>query len=144
MADADHDADHDRRPLPDAEDPHHKHLDLEPDSEQQALREHAPVHRIELDHVHDRMRDWADRRPAPHTIDQATAHVLNWWDRAAAGAVVREVHRRVPGSVLLDAAGESAEGLLRELLAELGVLEKCHYSFAWGRRSGGWAGTTWC
>ncbi|QRX92401.1 SUKH-4 family immunity protein [Streptomyces noursei] len=85
----------------------------------------------------------------PHTVDQATARVLDWWenhrgdasrvdlvvdrDRAAAGAVVREVHRRVPGSVLLDATGKSAEGLLRELLAELGVLEKCHYSFAWGQ-----------
>ncbi|MCZ0995257.1 hypothetical protein O1L44_22165 [Streptomyces noursei] len=84
-----------------------------------------------------------------HTADQATARVLDWWenhrgdasradlvvdrDRAAAGAVVREVHRRVPGSVLLDAAGKSAEGLLRELLAELGVLEKCRYSFAWGQ-----------
>ncbi|GCB91326.1 hypothetical protein SALB_04049 [Streptomyces noursei] len=62
MSDAehDHDADHDRRPLPDREDPHQQRLGLEPDAEQQALRDHSPVHRIDLDHVHDQMHHWAE------------------------------------------------------------------------------------
>ena len=57
----------------------------------------------------------------PLTPEQATARILDWWanhgddasrvdlsverDAPAADAVLREVHRRVPGSVLLDATG---------------------------------------
>ncbi|QHC20973.1 SUKH-4 family immunity protein [Streptomyces sp. GS7] len=53
-------------------------------------------------------------------------------DGLAVEAVLREVHRGVPGSVLLDATGKTAEELLRELLDELGVLQNVHFSFEWG------------
>ncbi|MCK7625345.1 SUKH-4 family immunity protein [Streptomyces sp. RS10V-4] len=82
------------------------------------------------DQAADRVVDWWEN----HRDDASLVHLAVDGDHGAAEAVVREVHRRVPGSVLLDAAGKSAEGLLRELLDELGVLAGCHYAFEWGGR----------
>ncbi|MFE6688048.1 SUKH-4 family immunity protein [Streptomyces sp. NPDC057743] len=75
----------------------------------------------------------------PLTPEQATARILDWWenhgddasrvdlsverDAPAADAVLREVHRRVPGSVLLDATGKTAQGLFDELLDGFGVAQ---------------------
>ncbi|WP_274915601.1 SUKH-4 family immunity protein [Streptomyces sp. WZ-12] len=79
--------------------------------------------------------------------EQAVAQVLDWWengrddagrvnlaveqDGPAVSAVLRELHRRVPGSVLLDATGKTADGLLNELLDVLGVPESPRFPWNW-------------
>ncbi|MCZ0976224.1 SUKH-4 family immunity protein [Streptomyces albulus] len=78
----------------------------------------------------DRVVDWWEN----HRDDASVVNLAADRDQGAAEAVVREVHRRAPDSLLLDATGKTAEGLLRELLGELGVLEGCHYAFEWGDR----------
>ncbi|WP_159048613.1 hypothetical protein, partial [Streptomyces sp. NRRL F-4489] len=78
----------------------------------------------------DRVVDWWEH----HRGDASLVHLTVDRNDGAAESVLREVHRRVPGSILLDATGKSAEGLLRALLSELGVLDGCHYAFEWGER----------
>ncbi|GGU88612.1 hypothetical protein GCM10010211_63820 [Streptomyces albospinus] len=82
-----------------------------------------------------------------HTTEQAVARILDWWehgrddagrvqlaverDGPAVDAVVRQVHHGVPGSVLLDATGRTAEELLQELLEGIGVPESARSPWDW-------------
>ncbi|WP_043264434.1 SUKH-4 family immunity protein [Streptomyces sp. CT34] len=82
-----------------------------------------------------------------HTAEEAVARVLDWWengrddagrvqlaaerDGPAVETVVRRVHQNVPGSVLLDATGRTAEELLQELLESIGVPESARSPWDW-------------
>ncbi|MFE1465557.1 hypothetical protein ACFW6M_31160 [Streptomyces nigra] len=90
------------------------------------------------------MSDWAPaaERLAP---DQAVARVCDWWGESTqtkghlavvgldggGAAVLEEVRRQIPASVVVDATGADAEGVLRRALELLGVPDDAIRPYAW-------------
>lgn len=85
--------------------------------------------------------------------DEVAGHVGAWWredghggrvaflvleDGHDASAVVRRTHEHVPGSVVVDATGLTAEQVMRQALTALGVEPPADGSGAWRPALGSW------
>ncbi|MFJ6650960.1 SUKH-4 family immunity protein [Streptomyces sp. NPDC091290] len=91
----------------------------------------------------------SDSTPATERLapDQAVARVCAWWGEGAqakghltvvgfgggGAAVLEEVRRQIPASVMVDATGADAEGVLRRALSLLGVPDDAFRPYAWDR-----------
>ncbi|MGA4878938.1 hypothetical protein [Streptomyces lydicamycinicus] len=84
--------------------------------------------------------------PGHHHIstDEAVSRVVEWWNEGrpagsrcdivsghAADEVLEEVHRRTPRSLLLDAAGQTPEEIVTEVLGFVGVPSAAQINTPW-------------